>query len=77
MRNPENILVNYYFGFEQSLPLVVVVLVPFIIGLLVGALFMSMALFKNKRSLKRTQKDLAKVEQEVSNLRAMPINDQV
>ena len=77
LRNPDDILVYYYFGFEQSLPLLIIVLVPFLLGLLIGAFFVSLSLFKSKRNLKKTQKDLANAEQEVSNLRAMPINDQV
>ena len=38
---------------------------------------MTVSVFKNKRQVGKTKKQLAKVEKEVENLRAMPIKDEV
>jgi putative membrane protein len=77
MKNPESIFVQYYFGIEYSLPMFILIVIPFLAGLLFGVLFMSLSLFKNKRSLGKTKKDLVKAEQEVQNLRSAPIKDEV
>lgn len=77
IKNPEYVGLSYYFGINTSLPILVVVIVPFLAGLLMGVLFMSLSLFKQKRSLGKTKKDLAKAEQEVQNLRSMPIKNEV
>ena len=77
IKNPGTVPVVYYFGLNYQLPFFVVILVPFVAGLLLGLFFMSLSLFKQKRHLGKAKKDLAKVEQEVKNLRAMPIKDEV
>ncbi len=77
MKNPESVLVRYYFGVEYALPMFVLVTLPFLVGLFFGVLFMSLSLYKHKRSLGKTKKDLLKAEQEVQNLRSAPIKDEV
>lgn len=77
MKNPESVLVRYYFDIEYALPMFVLVTLPFLIGLFFGVLFMSLTLFKQKWSLGKAKKDLLKAEQEVQNLRAAPIKDEV
>ena len=77
MKNPESILVQYYWGIEYTLPMFVLIVIPFLLGLFFGVVFMSLSLFKHKRSLGKTKKDLLKAEQEVQNLRAAPIKDEV
>ena len=49
----------------------------FLSGMVIGWLFMSLSVFKNKRQVGKAKKQLAKVEQEVENLRTMPIKDEV
>ncbi len=77
IKNPDSILVQYYFGIEYTLPMFILIVIPFLLGLLLGVLFMSLSLFKHKRTLGKTKKDLVKAEQEVQNLRAAPIKDEV
>ena len=77
MKNPESILVQYYWGIEYTLPMFVLIVIPFVLGLFFGVVFMSLSLFKHKLSLGKTKKDLVKAEQEVQNLRAAPIKDEV
>lgn len=77
LKNPDNILVQYYFDIQWNLPLFVVLMAPFFAGMLLGVLMMSMSVFKSKRHTSQTKRSLAKVEKEVQNLRAMPIKDEV
>lgn len=77
LSNPETISVKYYFGISLDLPLFMVLMAPFFIGMVLGVLVMSFTVIKNKRRVGVTKKALSKVEKEVQNLRAMPIKDDV
>lgn len=77
LKNPDTVLLEYYFGISQEVPLVLVLIATFILGLLFGWLGMTLSVFKNKREVGRTKKQLAKVEKEVENLRSMPIKNEL
>lgn len=75
LKNGDLVTVRYYFGLEQEVQLFIVLLVSFGIGMLVGVLLMSLSVMKNKVQAGKTKRHLAKVEKEVQNLRAAPINE--
>ena len=77
LKNPQTVSVNYYFDLHWEAPLVLVLTATFILGLILGWLFMTLSVFKNKRQVGKTKRQLAKVEKEVENLRSMPIKDEV
>lgn len=77
LKNPQMVTLNYYFDFHREAPLVLVLTATFVFGILVGWLFMSLSVIKNKRQVGKANKALAKVETEVQNLRAMPLKDEV
>jgi Protein of unknown function (DUF1049). len=77
LSNPETISIKYYFGISLDLPVFIVLMAPFFIGMVLGVLIMSLSVFKNKRQVGVAKKALSKVEKEVQNLRAMPIKDDV
>jgi uncharacterized membrane protein YciS (DUF1049 family) len=77
LKNPQMVTLNYYFDFHREAPLVLVLTATFVIGILLGWLFMSLSVIKNKRQLGKAKKALVKVETEVQNLRAMPLKDEV
>ena len=77
LKNPDTIAIHYYFGIQWNLPLFVVFMAPFFVGMLLGILVMSFSVLKTKHQVGRTKRDLAKVEKEVQNLRAMPLKDEV
>jgi len=68
---------NYYFDLQAEAPLVLVLTATFLLGLILGWLLMGFSVIKNKRQVGKAKKELAKVEKEVQNLRAMPIKDEV
>lgn len=76
-KNPDTILINYYFDIEWNVPLFVVLVAPFFVGMLLGILLMSVTVLKSKHQAGQTKRNLVKVEKEVQNLRAMPIKDEV
>lgn len=75
LQNPGSITLKYYFGLEAQVDLYVVLLVPFVIGLLLGVLLMSITVFRNKMQAGKVKRKLAKVEKEVENLRAAPVSE--
>ena len=64
---------RYYFDLEREVDLFVVLLVPFVVGMLLGLLLMSFSVVRNKMQVGKTKRELARVEKEVQNLRSAPI----
>lgn len=77
LKNGQHVTVSYYFNFEQVASLASVMLVCFACGLIVGALIMSVSLFKSKHVANKTKKQLSKVEKEVGDLRSLQTNNNV
>ncbi len=72
--NAEHVALNYYFGTRQvSLPLLM--LLVFVIGALLGILVLLPRLIRLKSRHRRLRRRLKKHEEEVQNLRALPIKD--
>jgi putative membrane protein len=72
--NAEPVTVNYYFG-TRELPLSFVLVVMLVLGALFGVLAGLAHAFKLRREIHRLRKEHRLVEQELANLRALPIKD--
>jgi putative membrane protein len=72
LKNPEPFTVNYYFGFEFSSSIALILIVTFAVGVLVGALVASVSVFKSKRQVSKVRKQLSKAEKEVEMMRTVP-----
>lgn len=75
LKNPDAVTLRYYFDIEREVDLFVVLLVPFVVGMLLGVLLMSFSVVRNKMQVGKTKRELAKVEKEVQNLRSAPITE--
>ena len=73
LKNPDAVTLRYYFDLEREVDLFVVLLVPFVVGMLLGLLLMSFSVVRNKMQVGKTKRELARVEKEVQNLRSAPI----
>lgn len=63
LKNDQPVTLNYFFGYEWQSPLVVVLLITFAIGTVVGVLAMFMSLLRQNReiaSLKRKMRNMEK-----------------
>ncbi len=76
LKNPQALTLYYYFGIEWQTSLMWALTAAFGVGLLIGWLIMTVSVLKNKRQVGKAKKQLAKAEQEVENLRAMPISNE-
>ncbi|MRX28294.1 DUF1049 domain-containing protein [Kangiella sp. HZ709] len=73
-QNDQTIQLNYLFG-EASVQLVLLITVCLALGLIIGLSMSSLSLLKTKTQLKNTKRKLVKAEQELNNLRTMPIKE--
>ncbi len=74
-QNRHAVDVNYYFGFHWRGALVWIILVVFATGALIGFLASLRIVIRMQRRLVQARKELRRKEQEVTNLRALPIKD--
>lgn len=74
--NSDSVTVNYYFS-ESTLPLSLLIVLVFSLGCLVGMLVGFWIIIKSKLNNYRVNQRLAMAEKEISNLRAIPLQDKV
>jgi putative membrane protein len=74
-KNAQVVELNYYFGIHWATPLSFMLLTALTVGITLG-LFASLAMLaRMQRQLLRARRDTRQLEQEVNNLRALPIRD--
>lgn len=74
LMNAETVQLNYYFGSIEA-PLSLVIVIAIIIGAALGVLATTGIVFGQKRELAKLRKSNKLAEQEVSNLRSLPLKD--
>ena len=74
-RNAAPVVVRYYGGLAWSAPLALILLTALAIGVLLGFLSAFLRLVALRRQLQQAGKRIHQLEQEVANLRALPIKD--
>lgn len=77
IKNPDWVDVQYYFGLQLHLPISVLLLITLSIGFLVGASFGGKYLFSNYRKRQVLNKEIKLLQQELRNLRTLPLKDKV
>lgn len=74
-KNAQMVEFNYYFGIHWNAPLSFMLLTTFTIGIAFG-MFASLAMLaRMQRQLLQVRRESRQLEQEVNNLRALPIRD--
>lgn len=74
-KNQQVVDMRYYFGVEWSGPLSLALLTTLAIGVAVGYLASLRMVIRMQRQLVQARKEIRQIEQEVTNLRALPIKD--
>ncbi len=72
--NSGRVVVNYYLD-EKSIHLPVLLLIALAVGVCLGLIAMLPALLKKRYANRRLKQRVKQVEQEVNNLRAIPIKE--
>jgi len=74
-QNNQILSLKYYFGLHWTAPISVVLLTAFATGIAVGFVAAARIVVRMQRQLVHARKEIAQVEKEVNNLRALPIKD--
>jgi len=77
LKNNQIVDLIYYFGLHWTAPLSMMLLVSFALGVVCGYLVNIVTVRRVRRALVKARKDIRQVEQEVVNLRSLPIKDVV
>lgn len=75
LKNQQVVELRYYFGLEWSGPLSLALLTTLALGVAVGYLASLRMVIRMQRQLVQARKEVRQIEQEVANLRALPIKD--
>lgn len=73
--NRQAVEIGYYFGLHWNGPLALALLATLTLGVAIGFLASLRSLLKLQRQVSTARKEIRQVEQEVQNLRALPIKD--
>src|SRR5256885_1339031 len=73
--NRQLVDVSYYFGLSWNGPLALALLAAVAVGVVIGFLASLRAVLRLQAQLAAARKEVRQVEQEVQNLRALPIKD--
>ena len=74
LKNYQPVEINYY-EFQWQVSLAFALFIAMALGVVVGALASVLATWRVRRELARSRRDLKRMEQEIDNLRALPIRD--
>lgn len=74
-KNAQMVELNYYFGVHWTTPLSFMLLTVFTVGISFGVIASLAMLARMQRQLLQVRRENRQLEQEVSNLRALPIRD--
>lgn len=77
LQNKQLVEINYYFGLRWDGPLSLGLLIAFALGAIAGWLASLRMVVRMQHQLVQTRKEVRQMEQEVTNLRALPIKDVV
>jgi putative membrane protein len=77
LNNSEVVTVKYYFDLQWTYPLSVFLLIALAVGALLGFLASLGVAIRLRGKLARTERNVRKMEQEIKNLRALPIKDAI
>ena len=72
--NSEPVTINYYFG-EVPAPLALVLILTLIAGALMGLLSSILVILSSRREIAKLRRQVRDTEEELMNLRKLPIKD--
>ncbi len=75
LKNPNDVDVFYYFNFKWTGPLSVLMFSVLAIGALLGTLLTASWVWRAKRERAAATREMRRMEQEISNLRALPAKE--
>lgn len=74
-KNSQVVALDYYFGLHWASPLSLMLLATLATGVVLGFVASLGMVLRMQRQLVRARREIREIEQEVMNLRALPIKD--
>ena len=74
-QNSQSVELSYYFGWQWHAPLSLMLILAVAIGVGAGYLVTMRLVMRARREAAQAKKEIKQVEQEVENLRSLPIKD--
>jgi len=74
--NAEPVSLNYYLG-QIEQPLALILVVTFVAGALIGLLSSVLVILSSRHEVSKLRKQIKHTEQELMNLRSIPIKDKL
>ena len=77
LQNSQSVAINYYFNIKWQGPLSVFLLAALAVGSVLGFLASFGYVIRMRRQVSRSRREIRKMEQEITNLRSLPIRDAI
>lgn len=77
LKNQQTVALAYYFGVDLHIPVWMVVVGGIAIGILLGLVVSSAWLLQAKQHVAAEKRRARKFEREVTNLRSLPVKDEI
>lgn len=77
IKNSQIVTVSYYFDFHWLVPLSVLLFVVLVFGICIGYLASLKTVIRIQRQANAAKNEARQAEQEVSNLRSLPLKDAI
>ncbi|MCG6872656.1 MAG: lipopolysaccharide assembly protein LapA domain-containing protein [Gammaproteobacteria bacterium] len=76
-KNPQGVVIHFYPDLQWQTSLAIALIAAAGIGVLLGAVGSAASLMRTRAQLALRQREIRAMEQEVTNLRALPIRDAI
>jgi putative membrane protein len=68
LKNTQDVTLRFFLGYERTDALVIVILVCFVVGAILGVLAMTPAVFRHRREAMRHKRTIAAMQRELDDL---------
>lgn len=69
LKNTQDVTLHFFMGYERTDPLVLIILISFLIGLILGILAMMPSLFRHRKTVSRQKRTIQTMQTELDALR--------
>lgn len=70
LKNTQEVTLHFFLGYERTDPLVLIILISFLVGLILGIIAMVPAILRNRKSVSRQKRAIQTMQAELDTLRS-------
>jgi putative membrane protein len=76
LKNTQEVTLRFFLGYERTDALVTIILVCFVVGVFIGLLAMTPAVFRHRREAMRHKRTIAAIQKELDEIKLGPTQPQ-